>query len=282
MRTQANGVAVPSKERPQVLDPDQIDNWRRYSKLHTQLYPYLAGALHTYRRTGLPPVRGLELSYPRDRTAAAFADEFLFGADLLAAPVLEPGATQRRLYLPRGRWVDLWRAAAYREGPGTIALRRARALRGGRELTVPAPLEELPLMVRAGAVLALLPAKVDTLASYGRDSRDIETLAENRRRLRLLAFPRGRSGSNFLDGERLRSRETASGWRLTIRGKLRRSIRLEATMRTLRRPFRPCALELDGRELAPARWSFDRGRGVLRARLGGSRVLTLLVRRRCD
>ena len=47
MRTQANGVAVPPSARPQVLDPDQIANWRRYTKLHTQLYPYIAAAERT-------------------------------------------------------------------------------------------------------------------------------------------------------------------------------------------------------------------------------------------
>lgn len=277
MRTQANGVAVPSKPRPQVTDPDQIDNWRRYTKLHTQLYPYLAGAVDTYRRTGMPPIRHLALAHPDDLAAASRDDQFLFGADLLAAPVLEPGATERSLYLPRGRWIDLWRSAVYRDGSGAIALRRAKAIRGGREFTVPAPLTELPLMVRAGAVLALLPPGVDTLAEYGRADPEIETLGESRRRLRLLAFPRGRSASTFNDGERLRSRETRAGWRLQIRGEIRRRYRIEATLRSLRKPFAPCALSIDGRELAPGKWSFDRRTGVLRARLAGRRIDLLVA-----
>ncbi len=49
MRNQANGVAMPSKARPQPIDPDQIGNWRRYSKLRTQLYPYLVAAQRAYR-----------------------------------------------------------------------------------------------------------------------------------------------------------------------------------------------------------------------------------------
>jgi len=282
MRTQANGVAVPSKARPQVLDPDQIDNWRRYTKLHTQLYPYLAGAVRAYRETGLPPVRHLALAYPRDPVAAEIEDQFLFGPDLLAAPVLEPGATERSLYLPRGRWVDLWRSAAYRERSGAISIRRARPTRGGRQVTVPAPLEELPLMVRAGAVLALLPPTVDTLADYGSGDPEIDTLAENRRRLRLLAFPRGRSRSTFNAGERLRSRESAAGWRLSIRGKLRREYRLQASLRTLRNPFVPCSVEVGGRALAPRRWNFNRATGVLNVRLRGRSIQLLATRRGCD
>ena len=55
---------MPSKTRPQVVDPDQIANWRRYAKLHTQLYPYLAAALAEYRRTGMPVMRQLGARLP--------------------------------------------------------------------------------------------------------------------------------------------------------------------------------------------------------------------------
>ena len=102
MRTQANGVAVPSKPRPQVIDPDQLANWRRYTKLHTQLYPYLTAALRTYRRTGMPPMRHLALVYPRDPRAVAREDEFMLGPDLLVAPVLEQGADRARALSPAG------------------------------------------------------------------------------------------------------------------------------------------------------------------------------------
>jgi alpha-glucosidase (family GH31 glycosyl hydrolase) len=54
--------------------------------------------------------------------------KFLFGPDLLAAPVLEPGARWRRVYLPRGRWIDLWRSARYVERSGGLRLGRSRAL----------------------------------------------------------------------------------------------------------------------------------------------------------
>ncbi len=168
MRTQADGIAIPDKPRPQVWDPDQIDNWRRYSKLRTQLYPYLVAAADAYRRNGLPIMRQLALAYPRDRAAVARDDEFLFGRDLLAAPVLEPGATERRLYLPRGRWVDMWRSLAYRDRDGSLALERARLVRGHREVTLPAPLDELPLLARAGTLLPLLAPEVDTLTRLPR------------------------------------------------------------------------------------------------------------------
>ena len=133
MRTQRNGVAFPEKDRPQVEDDDQIDNWRRYAKLHTRLLPYLEAADRVYRRTGLPIMRYLALAYPEDEGSYQREDEYLFGPDLLAAPVIEPGATERDLYLPPGRWVDFWRSVAYREKRGDLRLApRARVGRPAR------------------------------------------------------------------------------------------------------------------------------------------------------
>ena len=116
----------------------------------------------------MPIMRHLALVYPNDERSLAREDEYLFGPDLLAAPVFEPGATERELYLPPGRWVDFWRALAYKPRRGGLRLGRARVLAGGHEETVPAPLEELPLMVRAAPSCRCCPADVDTLPSTGR------------------------------------------------------------------------------------------------------------------
>ncbi|HEX2416261.1 MAG TPA: TIM-barrel domain-containing protein, partial [Thermoleophilaceae bacterium] len=156
MRTQANGIRVPQSARPQVWDSEIQPVWRRWAKLRTQLYPYLAAADAQYRRSGLPIMRHLALAYPEDRRAGAVEDSFLFGPDLLAAPVLRPDTTRRALYLPRGLWVDVWRSARYRGSDGGLDLRRSRVLRGGRRVRVPAPLDELPLLARAGTLLPLL------------------------------------------------------------------------------------------------------------------------------
>ena len=72
MRTEANGVALPSRDRPQIDDPDVLPVWRRWAKLRTQLYPYLAAADAQYRRTGLPLMRHLSLTNP-DRPRRALA-----------------------------------------------------------------------------------------------------------------------------------------------------------------------------------------------------------------
>ena len=258
MRTQANGIRIPDSPRPQVWDPEIASHWRRWAQLRTQLYPYLAAADAEYRRTGLPIMRHLALAYPGDRRAIAQEEEFLFGPSLLAAPVLEPGAKRRRLYLPPGEWVDLWRSVS---GAG-LALRRARVLRGARSITVPAPLDELPLLARAGTLLALLPPDVDTLADYGNRSA-ATSLDEAAGRRVLIAFPRGASSTRLEDGGVVRSRERAGTWSLSIGSTRQRTWKIEASLATLRHPLRPCAVAARGGRVRG--WRFDRRTKVLRA-----------------
>ena len=140
MRTKRSGIALPSYERPQIFDRGVLPTWRRYAKLHTQLHPYLVAADRRYRRTGLPLMSHLALSWPRDRRSLAREDEFMFGPSLLAAPVVTPGARRRRVYAPPGRWLDFWRSVRYVRRTGAFTVGRARSVRGGRERVLPAPL----------------------------------------------------------------------------------------------------------------------------------------------
>ncbi len=279
MRTQANGIALPAKPRPQIWDADQIGNWRRYAKLRTQLYPYIDAAATAYRRSGMPIMRQLALTYPNDRRAAGQDDEFLFGPDVLAAPVIEPGARERRLYLPHGRWIDLWRSAAYDEDTGGLRLGTAKLLRGRREATIPAPLDELPLLVRSGAVLPLLPPDVDTLASYGAGDDGLVRLRDRAGRVELLAFPRGRSASRFYDDGWIASIERSGRWTLRVRGNRGRSYGLQASLGTLKQPLRPCRVLVDGRRLPGSEWDYRAGKELLTAQFSGARAKLTVIGR---
>jgi hypothetical protein len=148
-------------------------------------------------------------------------------------------------------------------------------------VTVPAPLDELPLFVRGGAVVPLLPPDVDTLADYGDPDTGIVRLADRRDRLDVLAFPRGRTTTRMFAGtESFRSTERADGWELLVRGKPRRTYRLQASLATLGRPFTPCAVEWQGDPLPASAWRWDGQAQVLRAEFTGQRG-RLRVRSAC-
>lgn len=268
MRSKAEGIGVPLAARPQIWEQPTLPIWRRYAKLRTQLYPYLQAADAEYRRSGMPMMRQLALSFPDDRRATGSEDEFMFGDDLLVAPVLEPGATERSLYLPSGRWIDFWKAVAYRpDDGGSFALGRAATIAGGSGRTVDAPLEQAPLMARAGTLLPMLPADVETLAPYA--AADHVGLDDSRGELHLIALPRGRSAAGFGTRGKLSSRERRGSWSLRVDPGNSRATKLdlEASMRTLRRPFKPAQVELDGRRLARSAWSYGSRSGVLEAQI---------------
>ena len=142
---------------------------KRYLELRYRLLPYSYTALRETHDTGLPMIRALWLHYPDDGAAAARGDEYLWGRDILVAPVVEKGATSRRLYLPRGGWYDFW---------------TAERVAGGREIDRPVDLATLPLYVRAGAVLPIGPVR-----QYAEEPVDEP--------ITLLVHP-GASGTSFL------------------------------------------------------------------------------------
>jgi alpha-glucosidase (family GH31 glycosyl hydrolase) len=265
MRTQANGFTIGDRgRRAQITDPEVLPVWRRYSKLRTQLYPYIAAAAREYGRSGLPIMRHLALVHPGDPQATARDDEFMFGPDLLAAPVTQPGSEERSLYLPRGAWVDVWRSTRI-AADGSLQLTAPRLLAGGAETTLPAPLAELPLLARVGTVLPLLPADVDTLTGYG-NADGLVHLRDRARTMRLLAFPRGRRTREIGRRETVTSIGGSTRWRLRIRGRRTRAYRLQASLGTLRRPFRPCSVTLRARRLRPRQWSYNSRAQLLRVR----------------
>jgi alpha-glucosidase/alpha-D-xyloside xylohydrolase len=117
---------------------------KKYLELRYQMMPYLYSAVKETCETGLPIIRSLWLHYPTDAIAVARGDQYLYGRDLLVAPVVEKGATSRSLYLPHGTWYDFW---------------TREKIQGGREITRKVDLETIPVYVRAGAVIPIGPVK---------------------------------------------------------------------------------------------------------------------------
>jgi alpha-glucosidase (family GH31 glycosyl hydrolase) len=117
---------------------------RKYLELRYQLLPYNYAMVREACDTGMPMMRALWLHYPNDPQAVKLGDEYLWGRDLLVAPVVEKGATMRRVYLPAGNWFDWW---------------TGEKVAGSRWIERPVDLATMPIYARAGAIIPLDPVR---------------------------------------------------------------------------------------------------------------------------
>jgi alpha-glucosidase len=117
---------------------------RKYLKLRYQLLPFLYTTLEEAHRTGVPLFRPLLLNYQNDASTYNIDDQFMIGEDLLVAPIMKPDVTRRLVYLPAGTWYDYWTNKKHT---------------GGTMINVEAPLDTVPLFVRAGAMIPTMPAR---------------------------------------------------------------------------------------------------------------------------
>ena len=106
-------------------------------RLREKLRPYLRKLFREASETGAPLMRPMFWHAPDDAACRDLADQYFFGRDLLVAPILEAGATSRRVQLPAGdRWTDIRTGATYE---------------GGSAVEASAPLSSIPVFLRAGA-----------------------------------------------------------------------------------------------------------------------------------
>lgn len=124
--------------------------FRQYANLRYRMLPYIYSEAVVCGQTSLPMLRALVLDYQDDPTTYTIDDQYLFGRNLLVAPILDD-TDARRVYLPYGRWVDYW---------------TKEVIDGGRWISVEAPLDVMPMYVRAGAMLpyAALVQSTDDLS----------------------------------------------------------------------------------------------------------------------
>jgi alpha-glucosidase len=126
---------------------------RRAIELRYDLLPHVYSVMEEASRTGVPAMRPLFLEFPGDARTWDRDDSFLFGRELLVAPVLRDGAERRGLYLPKGAWFEL-------EG--------GKRHTGGRDVVVPVTLDSLPIFVREGAFLFRQPVLQHTGERHGK------------------------------------------------------------------------------------------------------------------
>jgi alpha-D-xyloside xylohydrolase len=115
-----------------------------YDELRHRLLPYNYSVAWRVTSDGYTMMRALPLDFRADKTALAVSDEYLFGPAFLVAPVTEPQATNKTVYLPAGTgWMNFWSGEKFD---------------GGQTVSTAAPLEQMPLFVRAGSIVPLGPS----------------------------------------------------------------------------------------------------------------------------
>ena len=113
--------------------------------LRERIKPYIIRQMEICCREGIPLMRPLFFDFPNDETTYEVEDEFMFGSDILVAPVYEEGAKSRKVYLPkREKWIDAWTDGTYE---------------GGQWIEYETPLEIIPVFLRSGAKIQLKPLK---------------------------------------------------------------------------------------------------------------------------
>lgn len=134
-----NHSALGSRsQEPYALGEPYESVCRDYIKLRYRLLPYIYTLMWQSSMEGVPAMRAMILEFPGDERAHAAFDQFMLGRDILVAPVYQPHASCRKVYLPEGEWIDF---------------HTGERVRGGRCVLADAPLERIPVFYREGAIV---------------------------------------------------------------------------------------------------------------------------------
>ncbi len=262
------GVFTPLMRAHSVINSPDKEPWafggrfesmnRETIDLRYEFLPYIYTVMENSSRTGIPAMRPMFFAYPGDASFAGNADEFMFGDELLVAPVLWPGDTTRSLRLPAGEWYDYW---------------TNRRIVGGKQITVAAPVERLPIFVKAGSTLP-----TQNVVQFS-DENPANPMT-------LTVYPGANASSRYYEddgisfdyqrGVYLRrefiQRSDAAGTTLTLtkaEGSYVPSRRL-LTIRFVDVGARPTHVKVNDKELGSPSWSYDSTSKVLQVRLNDS------------
>ena len=146
------GMLYPLMRGHSALTTAQHEPWafgdrvekicREYIELRYQLLPYIYTLFWEAATTGAPILRPLLYHFPNDAKTFTLGDQVMLGSSLLAAPIYRPGVEYRAVYLPAGRWYDWW---------------SGEVIDGSTHILAHAPLERMPLYVRAGSIIPMAP-----------------------------------------------------------------------------------------------------------------------------
>lgn len=136
------GMDHPGYKEPWNYGPEAFRNFKSYDALRYRLQPYLYAAMYQNHISGIPMMRALVLENQDDINTYTVDDQYVLGENLMVCPVVTKGAVTRSVYLPKGTWFDYWTGKRYE---------------GRQYIHVVAPLDTIPMFVKAGGVLPMQP-----------------------------------------------------------------------------------------------------------------------------
>ena len=148
------------RQEPWQFDETTIDAVRKTVKLRYRFIPYIYDLAHECEKTGAPIVRPLVYEYPADKHVRNISDEYMLGSFVLVAPVIAPGKEAREVYLPDGDWYDYYTGEKYS---------------GGRYILADAPLDKVPVFIKAGAIIPVADGEIRSTEDITEDKISILT-----------------------------------------------------------------------------------------------------------
>ncbi len=181
------GMDHPGYKEPWKYGEDALRNFKKYDLLRYRLFPYLYTTMHQQYLTGMPMMRALVLGNQDDENVYEIGDQYMLGDNLMVAPVTTKGAVTRSVYLPEGNWFNYWTGEKYT---------------GKSYRHVVAPLDTIPLFVKAGAILPMQPGMIYS----GQKPVNLITLA---------IFPDGESTYSLYEDDNLSSQYQTGNFAMT-------------------------------------------------------------------
>jgi alpha-glucosidase (family GH31 glycosyl hydrolase) len=169
---------TPWNVQARTGDTTVIDRFRHFANVRMNLIPYIWTAANESAVTGIPMMRAMSVAFPDDATVADEDDQYMFGEQLLVAPITDAGSNTTTIDLPSGEWYDLWNGG------------RAQ---GGTTKSYYADTSTIPVYARAGAIF---PLNLDDSYQLGSDVGNDVTTHDN---LTLRIYPAGTSDYELYD-----------------------------------------------------------------------------------
>jgi alpha-glucosidase (family GH31 glycosyl hydrolase) len=174
----------PSEERSpwnaaaRTGDQSIISTFSKFVNTRMNLLPYIYSEAKKSSDTGIPLMRAMVFDYPNDSSTYGLDQQYMFGDNLLVAPIVKEGETLKQVYLPQGEWVDFWWGASKP---------------GGRTINYYAGVDDLPVFVKAGSILPMnLNEQYKVGGTIGND-------LKNHTNLTFRVYPKGASSYQWFD-----------------------------------------------------------------------------------